>query len=148
MFIEIQQITLNNTIIEVRKEITEEHIVYTDPTNCIAHYVIEEGQGGGNSFGKQLVDIVIEFDSQDTLECVVADGTAVMTGCYNGMIASEKRVDGWKGTSGPNSFHGPMGTALTTGSFYSKDIITFDPIKAPHLPYLHEKVVKVGSQLY
>ena len=38
-----------------------------------------------------------EFDSQDTLECVVCDGTSVMTGCYNGMVASAERELGGEG---------------------------------------------------
>ena len=38
-----------------------------------------------------MVDIIREFDSEDSVECVVCDGTSTMTGYYNGLIASAKR---------------------------------------------------------
>ena len=129
---------VNNNIVRTQTEVTEEHIVYTDPKNYITHSVIEEGKGDGCSLGKDLVDIVREFNSQDTLECIVCDGTAVMTGCYNGMVASAERELGrevqWSicqlhgnecpmrhvfqeldegfGTSGHKSFHGPLARQL------------------------------------
>ena len=38
-----------------------------------------------------MVDVLREYKSEDTVEYIVYDGTAVMTGCYNGMIASTER---------------------------------------------------------
>ena len=95
----------------------------------------------------------------DSVECVVCDGTSTMTGCYNGLIASAERemnkelqwcicqlhgnetpmrhlfqyLDGGHGTSGPRSFHGPIGKALTSGNCHLKDTIQFIPIKVPDL---------------
>ena len=47
---------VNNNVIESRAEVTEEHIVYTDPFNYISHSVIDEGCGDGHNLGKDLVD--------------------------------------------------------------------------------------------
>ena len=158
---------IDNTIIDMQEEITEEHIVYTDPMNYLTHSVIEEGHGDGNSLGKHLVDVVREFDSEDTIECVVCDGTAVMTGCYNGTLASAERelgkelqwcvcqlhgnecpmrhvfeyLDGGHGSSGPKSVHGPMGKALTSGNCHLKNTVKFLPIEASDLPDLSDNVV-------
>ena len=158
---------INNNIVEVKEEITEEHIVYTDPHKYITHSVIEEGHGDGNSLGKDLADVARENHSEDTLECVVCDGTPVMTGCYNGVIASAERelgkelqwavcqlhgnecpmrhvfqyLDGGHGTSVPTSFHGPIGQAITNGNPHMKDTVKFKPVKSPNLPILPDTVV-------
>ena len=115
-----------------------------------------------------MVDTIREFNSQDVIECVLSDGTAVNTGCYNGMIACAERelgkelqwsicqlhgnespmrhifnhLDGGRGTSGPNTFNGPMGRSLTQGDVHSKKAVAFKPIKAPNLPALPERIVK------
>ena len=65
---------------KVREQKTEEHMVFTDPYNYITHSVIEDGQGTGINLGKHLVDTIREFNSQDVIECVLSDGTAVNTG--------------------------------------------------------------------
>ena len=158
---------IDGRIVDVKEEITEEHIVYTDPHRYITHSVIEEGKGDGHSLGKDFVDVVREFDSEDSVEAAVCDGTAVMTGCYNGMIASAERelgkelqwcvcqlhgnecpmrhvfklLDGGHGTSGPDSFHGPIGQAITGGNSHLKDTVKFVPIKSPSLPVLPDNVV-------
>ena len=58
---------VNNNIVRIQAEVTEEHIVYTDPKNYITHSVIEEGHGDGYSLAKDLVDVVREFDSQNSV---------------------------------------------------------------------------------
>ena len=158
---------INNNIVEVKEEITEEHIVYTDPLNYITHSAIDEGHGDGHSLGKDLVDVLREHHSEDSVECILSDGTKVMTGCYNGMIASAERelgkevdwavcqlhgnecpmrhvfqfLDGGHGTSGPDSFKGPIGQGITNGNCHLKDSVQFTPIKSPELPELPEHVV-------
>lgn len=157
----------NNNIVETRSEVTEEHIVYTDPFNYISHSVIEEGSGDGHSLGKDLVDVVREFNSEEVLECVVCDGTSVMTGCYNGMLASAERelgrelswsvcqlhgnecpmrhvfqhLDGGHGTSGPTSFQGPMGNDITVPDQHMKPVVKFQAVTSPDLPELPDHVV-------
>ena len=159
---------INGLMNKVREQKTEEHMVFTDPYNYITHSVIEDGQGTGINLGKHLVDTIREFNSQDVIECVLSDGTAVNTGCYNGMIACAERelgkelqwsicqlhgnespmrhifnhLDGGRGTSGPNTFNGPMGRSLTQGDVHSKEAVAFEPIKAPSLPVLPERIVK------
>ena len=158
---------INNNIVKSQAEVTEEHIVYTDPKNYITHSVIEEGQGDGASLGRDLVDVVREFDSQDSLECIVCDGTSVMTGCYNGMVASAERelgrelqwsicqlhgnecpmrhvfqeLDGGFGTSGPKSFQGPLGQAITLPDHHLKPVVRFAAVSSPDLPHLPDEIV-------
>ena len=158
---------VNNNVIESRAEVTEEHIVYTDPFNYISHSVIDEGCGDGHNLGKDLVDVVREFKSEDTLECIVCDGTSVMTGCYNGVLANVERelgrelqwsicqlhanecpmrhvfqeLDGGYGTSGPTSFHGPMGKAITEPDKHLQPVVKFVPVTSPDLPELPDSVV-------
>ena len=159
---------VNGSISKVREEKTEEHIVFTNPNDYLTHSVIENGQGTGNNIAKHLVDTIREFNSQDVIECVLSDGTPVNTGCYNGMIACAERelgkelqwsicqlhgnespmrhvfnhLDGGWGTSGPNTFNGPMGKALTRADIHSKKVVAFKPIRAPSLPDLSERIVK------
>ena len=90
-----------------------------------------------------------------------------MTGCYNGMVASAERelgrevtwcicqlhghecpmrhvfqhLDGGYGTSGPNSFLGPMGKAITVPDHHKKPVAKFAAISSPALPALSAEVV-------
>ena len=41
-------------------------------------------------YGRRLY-LVREFDSEDSVECVVCDETSTLTGRYNGLIAIAKR---------------------------------------------------------
>ena len=158
---------VNNNIVRVQELKTEEHIAYTDPDKYLTHSVIEEGKGTGKSLGKDLVEVVRDFQSENCLECVVCDGTAVNTGCYGGLIATAEAelnrelqwsicqlhgnecpmrhvfqyLDGGHGTSGPSSFKGPMGKSYTSENSYAEDPVNFDPIKSPNLPDLPDSVI-------
>ena len=59
----ISEREINNNVVDVKEEITEEHIVYTDPLNYITHSVIEEGFGDGHSLERDLVDVLRENHS-------------------------------------------------------------------------------------
>ena len=158
---------INGNVVEIKEEVTEEHVVYTDPDRYITHSVIDEGRGDGPSLGRDFVAVVREFESEETLEAVVCDGTRAMTGCYHGTVATVEMelctelqwcicqlhgnecpmrhvfqfLDGGCGTSGPNSFKGPMGKALTKGDCHLKDVVNFVPIKSPNLPEMSDDVV-------
>ena len=52
-----------------------------------------------------------------------------------------QELDGGFGTSGPNSFLGPMGKAITVPDHHQKSIVKFAAISSPDLPVLPDEVV-------
>ena len=111
-----------------------------------------------------------EHDAKESLLAVVADGTATNTGWKDGMIAHFERdlgrpllwlicqlhgnelplrhlfdqCDGGFGTSGPDSFKGPIGQACK-GELHLLDTVKFEKIEPP-LNDLDETVWKDLSQ--
>ena len=147
---------------------SEEHIVYTMEPNgsYLCHSEIPSGKGDGRGLADDFVDVLAEYKCRDSLVAVVADGTATNTGWKNGCLAHLERdlqknllwlicmahgnelpfrhlfdhFDGGFGTSGPNSFHGPLGKACV-GKIHLKDIVQFDSISTT-VPTLDDKIWK------
>ena len=93
---------------------------------------------------------------------IVCDGTSVMTGCYNGMVASAERELGrelqWSicqlhGNECPmrhvfqeldggfGTFQGPLGQAITLPDHHLKPVVRFAAVSSPDLPYLPDEIV-------
>ena len=105
-----------------------------------------------------------EYNSEESLLAVVADGTNIITGWKDGMISHMERdlqtillwlicqlhgnefglrhvfthYDGGYGTSGPNSFKGEIGQSLMK-EIDKLEIVAFRSIDSPDLP---DEVVK------
>lgn len=150
------------------EQITEEHIVYTrEPGGSyITHSCMDEGQGKGRDIGHELVDVLREYNSTDCIQAVVCDGTATNTGLHNGAITYAERelhknliwlicqlhgnecpmrhlftdIDGGFGTSGPNSFKGPIGQSLQQSDLHKSPVIKFKLIKSCVIP-IDDKVL-------
>ena len=102
------------------------------------HSEIQEDKGTGRGLSEDFYEMLIEHDSVETLEAVILDGTSVNTGWKTGLPATLERhpnikrkllwlvcmlllhgneldfrhlfchCDGGYGTSGPDSFKGPL----------------------------------------
>lgn len=155
---------------EVEKVVTkpQEHIVYTQEPegSYLQHSEIAQNKGTGQDLADDFLEVVIENNSEASLEAVVADGTNTNTGWRDGMIAHLERkikpsrpllwlicqahgnelplralfthCDGGNGTSGPDSFKGPLGQACS-GDVHLGNISKFTPISTT-LPDLDESV--------
>ena len=151
---------------DVEKEVveTEEHLAYTmePPGEYLCHSTVELGTGRG--LAKDFKDVLAEHNSIDTIEAVVADGTNTNTGWRDGFIAHLERdlrrnliwliciahgnelplrhlfchCDGGHGTSGPDSFKGPIGQECK-GKIHLLDVIDYIPIPTT-VPDLDEDV--------
>ena len=165
---EIQVINGKETVKVVTK--CQEHIVYTrePPGSYLAHSEIAPNKGTGKDLAEDFLDILIENNSDTTIEAVVCDGTYTNTGWRDGMLAHLERklgqptillwlicqahgnelpmralfshCDDGLGTSGPDSFKGPLGQACC-GDVHLLDVVQFVPI-ATTLPDLCETVWK------
>ena len=141
--------------VEKKKVGTEEHLTYTvePPGDYLTHTTIPPGKGTGRDLANDFVDVLAENESTKTLEAIVADGTAVNTGWKDGFIGHVERdlsarllwlicmlhgnelpfrhlfcfCDGGLGTSGPDSFKGPLGKECKE-AVHLKDVIKFDVI--------------------
>ena len=135
---------------------TREHMVYTaEPGGeYLEHSEIPEGKGTGLDLSEDFYEVVLENNSVETLEAVLLDGTAVNTGPKTGCICYLERklkrkllwlicqlhgnelplrhvfdyFDGGFGTSGPNSFKGPIGQACTGDEIHLDPVVQFLPI--------------------
>ena len=113
------------------------------------------------------MDVLAEHDSKESLLAVAADGTATNRGWKDGMIAHLERdlerpllwlicqlhgneltlrhyfeqCDGGLGTSGPESFKGPLGQA-SKGELHLLDTVNFERIDSPLID-LDESVKKI-----
>ena len=129
---------INGKRVEKKKVATVEHISYTvePPGDYLTHSVIPPGRGTGRDLANDFIDVIAENASTDTLEAIVADGKAVNTGWKDGFKGHVERdlratllhlicmlhgneldfrhlfcyCEGGPGTSGPDSFKGPVGT--------------------------------------
>ena len=146
---------INGKKVEKRKVATEEHETYTiEPSgNYLTHTAIPPGKGTGRDLANDFVDVLAENESKDTLVAIVADGTAVNTGWKDGFIGHVERdlkarflwlicmlhgnelplrhlfchCDGGLGTSGPDSFKGPLGKECKE-EVHLKDVVNFEAI--------------------
>ena len=140
---------------EVDKNVveTEEHLAYTmEPSGeYLCHSTVELGTGRG--LANDFKDVLADHNSIETVEAVVADGTNTNTGWKEGFIAHVERdlkrnliwliclahgnelpfrhlfchCDGGHGTSGPDSFMGPIGQECK-GKIHLIDVVAFTPI--------------------
>ena len=140
---------------------TEEHIAYTKEPGgeYITHSTVTDGTGRG--LAEDARDVVAEINATKSLLAVLLDGTSVNTGWKEGLVAHLERMldrkllmlscmlhanelplrhlftscDGGHGTSGPESFAGPIGQAVK-GPIHLLDLATFTPINTslPDLP--------------
>ena len=133
---------------------TREHIVYTSEPGGEYLCHTEVSKGTGRDLANDFVDVIAEHESLESIVAVVADGTNTNTGWKDGMIAHTERdlqktllwlicqlhgnelglrhyfdhCDGGFGTSGPNSFNGPIGKAVT-GELHLCDTVKFESIE-------------------
>ena len=165
---EIQIINGVETVKVVTK--CQEHIVYTQepPGSYLTHSEIAPGKGTGKDLADDFLDILIENNSEATIEAVVCDGTNVNTGWKDGCLAHLERklgmqrvllwliclahgnelpmralfchCDGGMGTSGPDSFKGVLGQACC-GDVHLLDVVKFVPI-CTTLPDLRTEIWK------
>ena len=165
---EVQIINGAETVKVVTK--CQEHIVYTrePPGSYLTHSEIAPNKGTGKDLADDFLDILIENHSDTTIEAVVCDGTYTNTGWKDGMLAHLERklkqptlllwlicqahgnelpmralfshCDEGLGTSGPESFKGPLGQACC-GDVHLRDVVQFVPINTS-LPNLSEEVWK------
>ena len=165
-----QKVLQNINNCEVEKVVTksQEHIVYTQEPegSYLQHSEIPPNKGTGQDLAEDFLEVVIENDSEFTLEAIVADGTNTNTGWRDGMIAHLERkltpprpllwlicqahgnelplralfthCDGGHGTSGPNSFEGPLGQACCK-DVHVGNVTNFSKISTS-LPDLDEHV--------
>ena len=133
---------------------TSEHIVYT--TEPGGEYLChsEISSGTGRDLANDFIEVKAEHESLDSIVAVVADGTNTNTGWKDGMIAHTERdlqrpilwlicqlhgnelglrhyfdqCDGGFGTSGPDSFNGPIGKACK-GELHLLDTVEFEKIE-------------------
>ena len=145
---------------------TREHIVYTSEPEgeYLCHSEVKKGTG--RDLCNDFMEVLAEHDSKDSLLAVVADGTNTNTGWKDGMISHLERelqdpllrlicqlhgneldfrhlfevCDGGFGTSGPESFKGPLGQACK-GELHLLDTVQFEPVATPLLD-LDESVWK------
>ena len=118
----------------------EEHIVYTHEGKGNGEYLTHTTptNGTGKGLATDMMEVLAEYNSLESLKALCFDGTAVNTGWKQGMVAHLERelqrkllllscmlhvnelpfrhlfdqCDGGFGTTGPNSFGGEMGKAF------------------------------------
>jgi hypothetical protein len=159
-------VVVNGEEVEKREKGKEEHVVYTrEPGGeYITHSTITDGTGKG--LAEDYRDVCAEIDALRSLLAVLCDGTAVNVGWRLGLVATLERLmqrkllllscmlhanelplrhlftacDGGHGTTGPESFGGPIGKLAGT-PVHLMDLVSFTPIETP-LPDLPDGVWK------
>ena len=145
---------INNKEVEKYTRKTQEHIVYTSEPggHYLDHSEIDKGKGTGKDLAEDFFEILVENNSVDTLEAVLCDGTNTNVGNRTGMLCFLERkllwlicqlhgnelplrhvfddLDGGMGTSGPNSFNGPLGKACTEDDIHNRPVAKFSAIKS------------------
>ena len=149
---EVQIINGIETVKVVTK--SQEHIAYTiEPEGSyLTHSEISAKKGTGLGLAEDFLDVLIENNSESTLEAVVCDGTNSNTGWKDGMLSHlERKLNpprpilrlvcqahgielslralfslcvGGFGTSRPTSFEGPIGKSCA-GKVHLKDVVSF-----------------------
>jgi hypothetical protein len=158
----MQEVTTKNITSTFRFTATVEHMTVTAESGpnkgkYLTHRAVDEGQGKGVGLAELTYNILVEYQSIDTIQAVLVDNTATNTGHTNGMVAILERrlgrklhmigcflhlnelplrhliqrLDG-KTTSG-NKFTGPIGKLLD-GDFYKAEPISFEPVESPLQP--------------
>jgi hypothetical protein len=153
----LREIVVDGKAVTKQATATEEHIVFVDEPGgkYLDHIEVDAGEGTGRHLGLAVSELVREYDSNDSIEAVCTDGTAVNTGYLTGAIAEVERnlgkplqwliclkhfnelpfrhifdeLDGGFGTSGPNSFKGELGKEVA-GDIHLRDVVTFEPIES------------------
>ena len=133
---------------------TEEHVVYTNEPGgeYLTHTTAKDGTGRG--LANDLIEILGEYESKDSLKAICCDGTATNTGWQDGMVAHTERdlekkllllscmlhenelpfrkvfdkLDGGHGTTGPESFGGEIGKAAKE-DLHLKDVVEFEKME-------------------
>ena len=149
-----ETVKVNN--IETEKHLvgTEEHIVYTNEPkgDYLTHSAPDDGSGQG--LAKDLVEVLAEHNSTDSLKAICSDGTATNTGWKSNMLANVERnlqrrllplvcqlhgvelplrhmfdkCDGSHGTTSPNSFGGELGKQAKK-KLYLEDVVDFEAVE-------------------
>ena len=132
---------------------TEEHVTYTTEPGgeYFTHSTVTDGSGKGLS--DDMLEVAAEADALRSLLAILMDGTAVNVGWKSGLHVHVERelqrkllllscmlhanelplrhlfqaCDGGHGTTGPESFAGPMGKACKE-EVHLLDLVTFAPI--------------------
>ena len=149
----------------------EEHISYTNESSkgeYLTHSTPSETTGKGLS--SDMLEVLAEVNSLDTLKAVCCDGTATNTGWKSGMVAHLERelqrkllmlscmlhanelpfrklfdsCDGNHGTTGPESFGGPMGKKAKE-DLHLDDVADFEAVET-NLEDIEDDVVKTLSR--
>ena len=73
--------------------ITEEHSVFVNEPEgkYLDHISVEPGKGTGRDLANDVCDLIREYNSQESIEAICADGTSVNTGYKTGAIAETER---------------------------------------------------------
>ena len=182
------QEVINGECVTKKKVGVQEHLSYTrEPPGCyLTHTAVPPNKGTGFDLGQDLLEVLAENNSKESLLAVLCDGTATNTGWKTGMIVTVERelkvpllwlvcqlhgnelpfrheyelADGGHGTSGPNSFKGPLGSSVI-GDIYLLPVTEFEPVPSvlpeftfnvlqdlsndQRLLYLYSKAVSEGS---
>ena len=146
---------VNGNEVEKKKVGVEEHITYTlEPSgDYLTHSTIPPGKGTGRYLADDFLDVLADHKSTESIEAVVMDGTNTNTGWRDGMLAHVERdipavllwlvcqlhgnelpfrhlfshCDGGLGTSGPDSFKGPIGKQCK-GEVHLLNVVQFEII--------------------
>ena len=162
----VKMITVNGVEKESFDTGTEEHVVYTNEPKgeYLTHTTAKDGTGRG--LANDLIEILAEYESQESLKAICCDGTATNTGWQDGMVAHTERalgkkllllscmlhenelpfrkvfdiLDGGHGTTGPESFGGEIGKAAKE-DLHVKDVVEFEKIET-NLEDIDEEVLE------
>ena len=141
--------------VEIISKGVKEHISYTSEPGgeYLTHSTVTDGTGKGLSM--DVLDVSSEIGAGQSLLVILLDGTAVNVGWKSGLAAHLERelqrkllilfcmlhsnelplrhlftaCDGGHGTTGPDTFPGPIGQTLK-GDIHLEDICFFTPIKS------------------
>ena len=165
-----ETVKVNNIETEKHFVGTEEHIVYTNEPkgDYLTHSAPEDGSGQG--LAKDLLEVLAEHNSTESLKAICCDGTATNTGWKSGMLANVERTlqrrllplvcqlhgvelplrhmfdkcDGSHGTTGPNSFGGELGKQAKK-ELHLEDVVDFEAVETS-LEDIPEEVFKSLSR--
>lgn len=163
--------TVNGVKVKKQSVGTEEHIVYTNESikgDYLTHSTPKDGTGKG--LASDMLDVLAEVNSLETLKAVCCDGTATNTGWKDGMVPNLERelqrkllllscmlhanelpfrklfnsCDGNHGTTGPDSFGGDLGKQAKT-NLHLEDIAEFEAVET-NLDVIDNKITLSRDQ--